>query len=235
MAIPLQTQKKYEVLNTPNPYYRAAFRPPPPRKRDPLKVPNTLEELDKIHKYDTDKIKNGFAPSFCFHFDPIRFDVRSIMEIGVWTGGSMRMWLDYFPNATVVGVDNILKRYVPISSERAYFELGNAVDSKFADYLIDKYDSFDIVIDDGSHKASEMRAAFYLYWPHTNYIYEIEDLGTQYKSFGQSRYMDVGSMVDDLKSIIDSNNDIHMKVPCCPSICFHSFQCFIYKRLVWEG
>jgi hypothetical protein len=47
----------------------------------------------------------------CLHVDlrllfaGIRSDVRTALEIGVWEGGSLRMWEEYFPNAEIWGLD----------------------------------------------------------------------------------------------------------------------------------
>ena len=58
--------------------------------------------LEKLcHKYDVDKLELGYIPYYEERFEPIRFDVKNILEIGVHTGQSHRMWLEYFPNAII--------------------------------------------------------------------------------------------------------------------------------------
>ncbi len=60
---------------------------------------------DLMAKYGSDKAAHGFCPFYEDFFAPVRMDVKSVLEIGVEDGASIRGWLDYFPNATVWGLD----------------------------------------------------------------------------------------------------------------------------------
>lgn len=65
-----------------------------------------------------------------------------ILEVGVEKGGSLLAWKEYFPNAHVIGVD--------IAATREYIDSG----VQFVLSDIKKYqptNSFDIIIEDGSH------------------------------------------------------------------------------------
>ena len=63
----------------------------------------SLETLAK--KYGADKSDLGFIRHYESRFEYIRYSVKNILEIGVETGKSHRMWLEYFPNADVYGID----------------------------------------------------------------------------------------------------------------------------------
>ena len=103
------------------------------------------------------------------HLAAGRKRVPSVLEIGFGGttsvdgyetpagGQSLRMWQDYFPKATVVGIDIHHKE---VSGPRIRFEHGDATDPGFLPRVIDAYGLFDIVIDDGSHLGREIRAAF---------------------------------------------------------------------------
>jgi hypothetical protein len=196
-------------------------------------VLSILEELQKIHNYPTGKYGGGYYPDYCFHFDPVRNKIKTILEIGVDKGGSMEMWKDYFPNAVVIGVDIYKVGYTP-SDPRVHLEVGDATNPQFVSCLIEKYQTFDIVLDDGSHKASQMKKSFDLFWPATIFIYCIEDLLTQYVKFFEGKYVDAISMIEHLKEMIDFINTTFDKKVGYKALCFHKMQCYIYKKLTYE-
>jgi len=70
-----------------------------------------------------------------------------MIEIGVWKGGSLNMWKDYFgDNATIVGIDidRECKQYE--NEERNIFvEIGDQKDPLFLESIIRKYGSPDII------------------------------------------------------------------------------------------
>ena len=66
----------------------------------------TLEEI--AYKYGTDKAKDDhkFVDLYMSLFDPIRLKVRNVTEIGIASGQSLQMWIDYFSEAHVWGIDH---------------------------------------------------------------------------------------------------------------------------------
>ena len=63
--------------------------------------------MDKFdwNSYDTDKEKgHGYGSIYDKYFKDIKYDVKNILEIGT-RPGSIRLWLDYFPNANLYGID----------------------------------------------------------------------------------------------------------------------------------
>ncbi|MBV9167867.1 MAG: class I SAM-dependent methyltransferase [Solirubrobacterales bacterium] len=89
------------------------------------------------------------------------------------------MWRDYFPKATIVGVDIYAK---DVSGDRIVFEQGDQADPCFLARLVTRHGPFDIVIDDGSHKASDTAATFAALWDAVKPggFYVIEDLAVAY-------------------------------------------------------
>lgn len=114
-------------------------------------------------------------------FLPIRDDSLTILEFGVGGykkpgkgGGSLRMWAEYFPNSTIVGVDiNSKELEFP---DNVRFHQGSQIDVDFINKLIADYGSFDIIIDDASHVTSNTIATFNQLWPETKDCYIVEDL-----------------------------------------------------------
>lgn len=136
------------------------------------------------------------------------------------------MWADYFPNATILGLD-INSNYRP-SRENIKVEIGDATDPRFIASILKKYGSPDIVLDDGSHLASQMRKSFDLLFSSTKMIYCIEDLGTQYTS-SLGNYLDDTSMMSKLYALVDENNRYPPNDSSYTQICFNRYQCYIYK------
>ena len=85
-------------------------------------------------------------------FKPIKESCRHVLEIGVRTGASIKLWSDYFTNADIYGIDvidspNWLKSY-----ERVKLFKHNAYDIEFIKReFINKGITFDIIIEDGAH------------------------------------------------------------------------------------
>lgn len=122
--------------------------------------------MDEIFlKHDTDKSsKHNY---YTRQYEKLLSDYKdteglSILEIGVYKGGSLRAWKEYFPNASVVvGVD-ILEEY---RNNYELVEIGNATDETFMKYVNEKHGPFDIIIDDGSHRNSDVIKTFEIMFP----------------------------------------------------------------------
>jgi hypothetical protein len=81
---------------------------------------------------------------------------QHILEIGVQRGGSMKLWNDYFVNATLYGIDiddgpAFLKEYNRISCLKM-----NAYSQDSINYFLEKNIVFDFIIDDGPHSLESM-------------------------------------------------------------------------------
>ena len=123
-------------------------------------------------KYGTDKaLSHKFTEEYHKVFEPFRLEVTSVLEIGVCKGKSLKMWLDYFPNAIVSGIDVMdVATYVPVH-ERARFQ-----QCPQSQYRTDEV--FDIIIDDGSHVMKDQQATFVNLLQSWRFFYVLEDLHT---------------------------------------------------------
>lgn len=105
----------------------------------------------------------------------------TLLEIGVWTGACIRCWLDLFPKAKIYGVDisdmwkeeRFLSKYKIENEERFHFVLGDVCDKKN-----EIKDTFDVIIDDGSHRIEDVEKALDIYFPKLKKggYYIIEDI-----------------------------------------------------------
>jgi cephalosporin hydroxylase len=78
-----------------------------------------------------------------------------IVEIGIFSGGSLAMWQSYFgAGAHVHGVD-VEESCKAHADDSVTVWIGDQSDPAFWQRFLAKVPSFDIVIDDGGHEASQ--------------------------------------------------------------------------------
>jgi hypothetical protein len=139
-----------------------------------------------LERYDTDKIANGYLGYYDSILAPWVQQPITLLELGVRTGGSVALWRDYFPRASIVGIDIELPRnFVP--GERIQLFQGSQADPGFLTSVADRTapQGFDIIIDDASHIGRLTRPGFWhLFDRHLKPrgLYVVEDWGTGYWS-----------------------------------------------------
>ena len=118
------------------------------------------------------------------YFEPIRAGVASLFEMGIFEGGSLLHWRDYFDKALIAGLD-INEIAVPDATARIRTYTGKQQDLALLDRIGAECapNGFDIIIDDCSHIGVLTKKSF---WHLFDYhlkpggIYVIEDWGTGY-------------------------------------------------------
>ncbi len=137
----------------------------------------------KTNRYDTDK-SVGFLRVYEKFFSPIKNEKVNLLEVGVYKGGSLLLWRDYFPNGNIVGID--INHVVLEDNSRITCYQGSQDDLMFLENVAKKEvnsTGFDIIIDDASHIGKLTKTTFwYLFDNHLKNggIYVIEDWGTGY-------------------------------------------------------
>lgn len=158
---------------------------------------NPLEKLG--NKYQPTKRLQNFLPYYWMHLRDIRLEIKRVVEIGVQTDKSIKMWEEFFPNAVIYGLD-INPNCQQYEGDRRRILTGNQADEDFCQQVIrETGGAIDIVIDDGSHKPEHQLKSFNLFFPAlTDHgIYVIEDVGG---CVGDTRLVTVNT----LKELIDS-------------------------------
>jgi hypothetical protein len=131
----------------------------------------------------TDKWSHGYLKYYGRYFADIRKRKINILEIGVGGyedalsgGASLRVWQDYFPNATINAIDIYDKS--PLQTDRIRIYQGSQNDSSFLKKLATKIGPFHIIIDDGSHIDEHVLTSFQTLFPVLvkDGIYVIEDV-----------------------------------------------------------
>jgi hypothetical protein len=138
----------------------------------------------QLEKYNTDRIDNLYLEKYDPVFASLVNSKVKILELGVYNGGSLLLWRDYFPLGTVVGIDIKLPRDFG-SQERIHLYRGSQADRVFLSAVANEIapEGFDIIIDDASHIGELTNISFWhLFDNHlkTGGIYAIEDWGTGY-------------------------------------------------------
>ena len=112
------------------------------------------------------------------------------LEIGVFRGGSLRLWRDYFgPEARIVGLDRD-PSCARFDGEFGHVRIGDQADAGFLRAVLDEFGPFDAVLDDGGHTAQQQIVSFEVLYPElaADGVYLCEDTHTSYwKSFQDSQ------------------------------------------------
>lgn len=152
----------------------------------------TLHQL--FEEYGTDKANHGYAKVY----EPLLHDRRDtvlrVLEIGIGTmlpdvpfsmvdyvpehyrpGGSLRAWRDYFPNATIWGLD--VRGDTLFDEPRIVTKLADSTNKAALDSVLGA-ETFDLIIDDGNHYPAAQRITLRNLWDRVNPggFYVIEDI-----------------------------------------------------------
>lgn len=119
--------------------------------------------------------RHGYERVYEPLFEPIRLGPLRILEIGIFRGAGIWAWLDYFPNAAICGLDTFQRvppsRIEVLKHERTWYQTGDSRVLEVVSY-------FDIIIDDGDHRADSQRETFLNVFPRLKPggMYFIEDV-----------------------------------------------------------
>lgn len=154
----------------------------------------SLKDFEKIYPgirnnegYGTDKFILGYVHEFyAEHFDRIKDNVKSVMEIGIGYspgGDSILLWHEFFSNAKIYGIDIQTRPDRPefhIEQPRIkLFAETNAYTQEMVNTMCSlEPDGYDIFIDDGPHTFDTMKFAIQHYLPlvKSGGIFVIEDI-----------------------------------------------------------
>ena len=145
------------------------------------------------------------------HFAGFRGQPLTMIEIGVFNGGSLRMWRDYFgPQSTIVGVD--INPECKIFAEPGIdIVIGDQGDRSFLRSLADRYPNFAIVVDDGGHRMEQQISTFEELYPRMrpDGIYLCEDTHSSYMPIFGGGYRQPQTFIEKVKPLVDRLNAFH--------------------------
>ena len=162
----------------------------------------------------TDKItQHGYDRFYPLFLDPIRFTSDAILEIGIDKKKSVKLWLEYFPNSYIYGID----KGVEFDEDRV--RVFKADQSSISDLqrvktMINKPIKF--IIDDGSHIPEHQILTFDYYFRYLlkpGGVYIVEDTeasywknGTLYGYPTNYGHRHSNSFIETIKPIMDTIN-----------------------------
>jgi hypothetical protein len=151
-----------------------------------------------LSRYDSDKIASGYLERYDQILQPWINKKIVLLELGIYKGGSLLLWRDYFPLGTIVGIDIKLPRDFN-HGERIHVFEGSQADPQFLSRVASEIapGGFDIIIDDASHIGELTKIAFWhLFNNHLKPkgLYVIEDWGTGYwDDWPDGKSLDLGA------------------------------------------
>jgi Methyltransferase domain len=160
-----------------------------PRGFLPIDEPEGLTELQtyvEAHETGPGIWKwEHYLPVYERHFEKFKGREVHVVEIGVYSGGSLGMWKDYFgPKAHIYGVD-IGPECESFKGPGVDIFIGDQADPDFWRSFVKDVPTVDVVIDDGGHQTFQQIATLEALLPHIRPggIYVCEDIGGEYNPF----------------------------------------------------
>ena len=177
---------------------------------------------DLTFKYDVDALELGYTQHYDQLLSDVTNDFTKVLEIGVETGRSHRMWLEYFPNATIYGYDifkfgvdefHRLQKGNPYLDRSVMFEGDQSNVEDLNRFKSEHGGDFDMIIDDGGHTMEQMQTSLNHLWDSLKPggVYVIEDLhscsGQWPELYGYQVIQEGDTLTTDLLSSFENNDD----------------------------
>jgi hypothetical protein len=148
-----------------------------------------LDPLSELAiRHGTDKFgEHLYTPEYHRILASRRDQPLRLLEIGVGGygnpragGQSLRMWAEYFPKARIVGLD-LFPKSLDLPPNATIVECAQA-DEDALDRMWSEHGPFDVIIDDGSHQASDVVLTFNHLYPRMAPagLYIVEDTQTAF-------------------------------------------------------
>jgi cephalosporin hydroxylase len=202
-----------------------------------VKDPNALLDLMSHHKGKYSDKWNSYIDFYCNLFSPIRNQETDILEIGVENGGSLEIWAKFFPSAQkILGYDIDPKcGALAFDDSRIQVLVGDSSHIEAGQKIKNLTSNLGIVIDDGSHKSSDIIRSFLMFFPQLKHggVYVIEDLCTSYWTDHELHFVNGKRTTEYLLDLImESGRDPHHKdfLTDILSVKFYRSIAFITKR-----
>jgi hypothetical protein len=129
----------------------------------------------------------------------------SFLEIGVYKGGSLRMWRDFFSPTSQVTFLDIDPKCKALELPGTTVAIGDQTDTGFLNRTAAEFGPFDMIVDDGGHKMDQQIISFQTLWPKLNDggLYIVEDVHTSYWPGFGGGLRAPGSFIEFSKALID--------------------------------
>ncbi|TMA79701.1 MAG: glycosyl transferase, partial [Deltaproteobacteria bacterium] len=170
----------------------------------------TKKTLEKLYAEHVGKVSDKWSLYFN-EYDRILDEYRNkpvrLLEIGIQNGGSLEIWSKYFPNAEkLVGCDiNPDCARLSYEDPRIAVVVGDVNSDASQAAVLGHGLYFDVIIDDGSHRSSDIVKTFARYFPHLadGGVFVVEDLHCSYWQEFEGGLFDPFSSITFFKRLAD--------------------------------
>jgi GT2 family glycosyltransferase len=167
----------------------------------------TLEQLYAEHVGKVSDKWSIYLTEYRRIFDEHRDRPIRLLEIGIQNGGSLEIWSKYFPHAQkLVGCDiNPDCARLSYEDPRIAVVVGDANSDTAQAKVLGYAPAFDVIIDDGSHRSSDIVKSFARYFPHLadGGVFVAEDLHCSYWQQFEGGLFDPFSSITFFKRLAD--------------------------------
>ena len=183
-------------------------------------MPDTYSAMFQAHRGKVTDKWSAYLPVYDEVFAPFRAKPVRLLEIGVQNGGSLEVHSKYFSHhEAIVGCDiHRLCAGLTYINPRIKVVVGDCKAETTHAQILDASDSFDLIIDDGSHRSDDIIQTFLMYFPalKPGGVYAVEDLhGSYWRSFDGGLFHPRSSL-SFFKLLIDVINAEHWGIEASP-------------------
>ncbi len=179
---------------------------------------NEVPDLAHIHSEHIGNFSDkwsSYVSTYQEALEPVRFKIGTVLEIGVQNGGSLEIWAKYFTRAGLIVGCDVDPRCSVLAFEdpRIQVIVGDVNQSETYRKIIGLSESFDLIIDDGSHISADVIKTFLIYFGYLadGGTYIIEDLVTSYWPAYNGGLEEPTSSMSFLKKMADVINYEHWR------------------------
>lgn len=181
--------------------------------------PDSAKTLRQLYSEHAGKLAHkwtSYLEEYECLFAPLRDRPISMLEIGVQNGGSLELWSRYFPRATrLIGCDiNPKCAELVFDEPRITVLVADAGSEQGLAAVLAESNSFDLVIDDGSHTSGDIVRGFARYFPllPDGGLYVCEDLHAAYWKELEGGLLDPYSAITFFKMLVDVIHHEHWQI-----------------------
>jgi Methylase involved in ubiquinone/menaquinone biosynthesis len=153
-----------------------------------------------IKKHDWEGDRHFYSPIYDQYLSHLRNESITILEIGIGSGPSLKMWYEYMPNARIFALD--IDDKTMYNNDRVKCYKGDQSNREHLERLMSVIGQVDVIIDDGGHYMNQQQISFASLFKYLkpDGMYFIEDLHTSYWPHGKVIYNGVPVDINEDRS-----------------------------------
>jgi hypothetical protein len=175
--------------------------------------------MSELRKYFNENLNRNSIDKWDHYFEIYEFWFNKyknrpivLLEIGIFQGGSLNMWREYFGDQAKIYAIDINPLCKQFETDNTKIFIGSQSDREFLKHVKSQIPKVDILIDDGGHMMDQQKITFEELYGHVKIdgLYLCEDLHTSYWDAYDGGYKKAGSFIEYSKDFIDKLNAWHL-------------------------